>query len=282
VTMEQTDVDLFHRDGFLLLKNFYDLKKDIEPIQQGIHGILRLISEKYGLPRPDPFSPDIFDRSYAPLIAKDRRIGGEVYDAVKQIPAFQRLVSLDRHDEIFRHLRETELSGIASGGSGIRIDNPNEERFRADWHQEYPAQFRSPDGIVFWSPLVPIVQAMGPVRICVGSHRDGLRRVHLGDPKHPEKIGAYGLTLEHRDEIIESYTQIAPLALPGDLLLMDFMTLHASGTNVGDRSRWSMQFRYFNFAHPEGVERGWPGAYAEGKGVREIRPDLVVDWPKES
>ena len=49
-----------------------------------------------------------------------------------------------------------------------------------------------------------------------------------------------------------------------DLLIMDFLTLHASGHNTSRRSRWSMQSRLFNFREPTGVSHAWRGSYAAG------------------
>lgn len=268
----------FRSDGLLLLPGFYDQERDIAPIQRGIHGIIaKLIArEGLGIVQP-PFSPERFDGGYQELIAHDRRLGGEVYDAVKQIPAFMRLVAHERNERLLRELRGTDLPGLAAGGYGIRIDNPSEERFRADWHQEYPAQLRSLDGVVFWSPLIALSEELGPVRFCVGSHRDGPVRVHTRDPARPDKAGAYGLVLADRDQRVARYRQIAPLCGPGDLILVDFLTLHASGVNAGRRSRWSMQFRWFNFHEPTGVRIGWRGSYAAGVDFATVHPELLAD-----
>jgi hypothetical protein len=270
--------DAFHRDGFLLIQGFYDLERDIRPIQKGIHTIIGLLLNRYGLPfKQPPFEPETFDAGYQVLIARDRKAGGDVYDAVKQVPAFVRLVGDERHERLFRALRGTDAPGIAGGGYGIRIDNPGEERYRTDWHQEYPAQLRSVDGVVYWSPLVRLTDEMGPVRFCVGSHKGGLVRVSVGDPANPDKFGAYGLVLEDREQRVARYPQAAPLAQPGDLVIVDFLTLHASGHNRSTRSRWSMQIRYFNFREPTGIRIGWRGSFAAGVELRQVHPELVVE-----
>ncbi|MBI1280617.1 MAG: phytanoyl-CoA dioxygenase [Anaerolineaceae bacterium] len=276
LTSEQ--VKSFNEDGVLVVKDFYDLKSEIEPIQRAIHGIIRIIIQKYGLSITQaPFSPETFDNGYQEIIAINRSIGGEIYDAVKQIPAFIRLVSNERHDLLTCQLRDTDLPGIAAGGYGIRIDNPNEEKFRAVWHQEYPSQLRSLDGLVFWSSLVPVTQDIGPVIFCLGSHKKGLVRVHTKDPRNPEKTAAYALVLENEEALVASYPQVAPLTNPGDLVIIDFLTLHASGVNVGKRSRWTMQTRYFTFTEPTGVKIGWKGSFAAGVKFADIHPELVVD-----
>ncbi len=268
----------FHRDGFLVVRDFYDRPAEIEPIQRDIHAIIGILVRKHGLPvQQTPFAPETFDSGYQELIAHDRRIGGEVYDAVKQIPSFLRFTANAKHDGLMKQIRRTDLPAVAGGGYGIRIDNPFEEKFRANWHQDYPSQFRSLDGLVFWSPLVTVTEELGPVQFCIGSHKDGLAPVHTKDPRNSDKIGAYALVLQNEVERIARYKVVAPTTAPGDLVIIDFLNLHASGHNRAKRSRWSMQIRYFNFRDPTGIQLGWVGSFAAGKNIREVHPELVVD-----
>ncbi len=276
--LSTTQVKTFHEQGFLVLPQFYGVATEIEPIQRGIHAIIGLVIRSRNLPiRQQPFSSDSFDSGYREVIATDRALGGLIYDAAKQIPAFVRLIGKAEHEGIFRQLRNTDLPGVAAGGSGIRIDNPGEEKYRAPWHQEYPAQLRSLDGLIFWSPLLRITPALGPVEICVGSHKGGLVRVHTRDPANPDKGGAYALILEKEPELLARYPHVAPLTGPGDLILMDWLTLHASGMNRDSRARWAMQLRYFNFNDPTGIRIDWRGSFAAGVSLRDIHPELVID-----
>ncbi|MBI2901709.1 MAG: phytanoyl-CoA dioxygenase family protein [Planctomycetes bacterium] len=267
----------FRERGFAVVPGFYDCERDIVPILRGIHEVIGLVRSKHGLPAAPEFRLETFDEGYPELLARDRRYASEVYDAVKQIPAFVRLVTHPHHDAAFRRLRDGSLPGVAAGGYGIRVDNPGEERFRADWHQEYHAQLRSPDGITFWSTLVPLTSEMGPVRFCVGSHKAGMLRVVSRDAAHPDKTGAYGLLIENRDEVVARYSQEAPIPAPGDAVLIDFAVVHASGFNVSRRSRWTSQIRYFNFRHPVGVRIGWCGSFAAGRDFAAVHPELVAD-----
>lgn len=280
--LSPTQVKEFRKNGVLVVSDFYDKKAIVEPIQKGVYDIVGLLIDKYTLDIDRPaFSPETFDAGYRELIATDRGYGGEVYDAVKQIPAFMRLVSSHLHEDLFRELRASSIPGLAAGGYGIRIDNPYEDKFKANWHQEYPAQLRSPDGIVFWTPLLTVSEDMGPVEFCLCSHVDGAVPVLTRDPRNPEKQGAYSLTLENESELIEHYEHIAPLTKPGDLVIIDFMTLHASGDNRSDRSRWTIQFRYFNYNDATGIGHGWKGSYAAGVDFRSVHPELCADQAQE-
>ncbi len=276
--LSQQQVEQFNRDGFLILKSFYNAKTQIEPIQRGVHKIIGILIRKHNLPIvQQPFQPHTFDSGYQELIAQDRKLGAEVYDAVKQIPSFVRLVCCEQHDELMMQIRNTDLPGVAAGGYGIRIDNPFEEKFRANWHQDYPSQFRSIDGLVYWSPLVELTEDLGPLQVAVASHRDGIAPLMTKDPENPEKTGAYALRLHKEEERLGRYQKTSVVLSPGDLLILDFLNLHASGYNRGNRSRWSMQIRYFNFNDPTGQKLNWIGSFAAGKNIREVHPELIVD-----
>lgn len=276
--LNEQQITEFHRDGFIVLKGFYDLAQDILNIQSAIYNIIGLVISKYNLSiTRQKFSAAHFDSGFQELIYANRSYGAEVYDAVKQIPAFIKLLGHPAHEKLFLQLRSEAIPAVAAGGFGIRIDNPNEDIFRANWHQEYPAQLRSIDGLVYWSPLVPITKNMGPVNICPGSHTDGPLPVYTKDPNNPEKKGAYSLRLANEEELLAKHSQTAPLINPGDLIIMDFLVLHASGLNRSKRSRWSMQFRYFNFANPIGLSYGWQGSYAENKNFCNIHPELCIN-----
>ena len=266
--------DSFREHGILLLKNFYDVKSQVAPILEGIRRIVELVCCKYQVEAPTDTPHQAMTEGFMALIQRDRAYGGEVYDAVKQIPEFMQLVSDPLNSIVFRELRPASIPGLAAGGYGIRIDCPGETIFRALWHQEFPAQLRSLDGIVYWSPLVPIRPSLGPVQICIGSHREGIVPVH----SEPDSVqqGAYALRLVDEAERLARYQQQAPLTEPGDLLLMDFLTLHQSGENVDVYPRWSIQFRYFNFADPLGVKIGWKGSFAGGQDFRAILGDAGV------
>ena len=237
--LTKQQIDAFSMQGYLIIKGFYDLEHDIEPIQYGIWKILNIIFKKYNIKvERKPFSRTTFDYGYQKLIAINRKYGGEVYDAIKQIPSFMRMVSLEKNSEIFMQIRDSAMPGIAAAGYGIRIDNPNEEQYRSLWHYEYRDQLRSIDGVVFWSPLIPITSDLGPVQICPQSHQGGLRRSFVSAPDSSEKTGAYAMRLENESALLDQYEVVAPLSEPGDLILIDFLTLHSSGNNISRRSRW--------------------------------------------
>ncbi|MEO0399414.1 MAG: phytanoyl-CoA dioxygenase family protein [Pseudomonadota bacterium] len=262
----------FRRDGFALLRGFYDLDSEIRPVQRQIAELIGLVAEKHGLAAPIASAHQAMTAGMAALIAADRRLGGVVYDAVKQIPAFCRLVSSEKSLTLFETLRPGALSAIAAGGFGVRIDHPNEDKFRTFWHQEFHGQLRSPGGVVFWSPLLPVDETMGPVALAIGSHSEGALPVY--DDVAGGRAGAYALRLADEDAALAGRDIVRPLTEPGDLLAIDFLTLHRSGLNRAAHARWSMQFRYYDFLEPVGRTIDWAGSYAAGTGFAALFPAL--------
>ncbi|MEM9012106.1 MAG: phytanoyl-CoA dioxygenase family protein [Pseudomonadota bacterium] len=276
--LDREVLEHFCAKGYAVLPGFYDAATQIAPIHEGIRFIVEALAEKYGVTASTGTVEEALGPGLVALGQADRRYVSEVYDAVKQIPAFMALVADPRNAAIFEALRPGAQAGLAAGGYGIRIDLPAEETFRALWHQEFPAQLRSPDGIVFWSPLVEITPELGPVQICEGSHAEGLVPVYQDDGG-VGKSGAYALRLTDEEARLARYAHVAPLSRPGDLILMDFMTLHQSGRNVASVPRWSMQFRYFNFADPVGRRLSWKGSFAAGVDFSDVMPELAAKSP---
>lgn len=279
--MDQNDLDhaSFERNGFLVLKGFYDVQRDIEPIRASIRDLVELIARKHGLNVPCATAEQAMTEGYRAIIAADRSWGAEIYDAIKQIPAYMQLVANPRNAALFEALRPGSFPGLAGQSYGIRIDNPGEEKFRSIWHQEFPGQLRSLDGIVFWSPLLSMSQRMGPVELSVGSHKGGLFPT-IFDDGGVGRYGAYSLRIEREEEILARYGKTSPLTEAGDLLVMDFLTLHQSGWNASDRPRWSMQFRYFNFNDPTGQKICWQGSYTAGVDPTDLLSRLFSELRK--
>ena len=270
--------EAFHDNGYLVLPGFYDYEAEIRPIQLAIQDLIRIIAEDAGIDAPCDTPEAALSNGVSALVANDRSLGGRLYDAVKQIPEFVALVASPRNRDLFRRLRPGSVPGIAAAGFGIRMDLPGEDRFRAFWHQEFPAQLRSLDGIVFWSPLISIVPDLGPVEIARKSHLAGPLPVYddLGDG---DREGAYRLRLANEAEVLSGYDIVAPCTEPGDCIVIDYLTLHQSGRNVSDQARWSIQFRYFNFLDPTGRRVEWTGSFRAGRQFEEFFPDLRVEKP---
>ncbi len=259
--------DTFERDGFVVLRQWLDLEREVEPLQRELGMLIEHAARACGTRYDLPDDSAEFDRGYLELVAAHPEVQPLVYDMAKNLVAFQRLIVSERLAGLFRALRGTQLAGTAPGSNGVRIDRPGDDRRLAPWHQEFQYQFRSLDGVTFWMPLVPVTAEMGPVVLARGSHRSGVEPLVdvSGRGESEMASGAYqSLRLEDEVSIPQRYELCAPTSRPGDLFAFDFLTLHASGANVGTRARWTVQVRYFNFSDEYGASIRWMGGLKHG------------------
>lgn len=277
VHISQEQIKQFDTEGYLLLNNFY-AEDDINAICHAIYLIIGEVIDEHGLMIERlPYHPIRFDDGYIEIIRRDRRLGSVIYDAVKQIPAFVRLVADWRNEQLFKLLRRGSLPGLAGNGFGIRINNPAEEKFRAAWHQEYPHQLRSRNGIVFWAPLLKVEPDMGPVDILPGSHTEGMLPMTKISSGPDGQAGTYAMRLLNEEQYAKKYPMHAPCTAPGDLLLMNFDVIHRSGKNISNRALWSMQYRLFDFTESVGRKNGWVGSFGAGVDFSKFHPELLLN-----
>lgn len=269
-------INFFHGNGYLVLENFYSHEL-IKPIHIAINKIIEIFCRKNNIncqviPR-DLINHENFDNHILDLVIHREEIS-KLYDAVKQVPTFVNLSSSMRNQKIFEALYPNSCVGYASGGNGIRIDLPHETKFLFDWHQDFPYQLRSSNGLVFWSPLCKITSENGPLEVVIKSHKKGVLPLYYEE--NDKQTKTYRLRIKNWEQHIED-SKIKKIFLnPGDLLIFDFMTVHKSGYNLGIKPRWSMQFRLFNFIDDFGQKINWSGGYAAKQDIEKIMPELFT------
>src|SRR5256885_5093419 len=152
--MTPKEIETYKRDGFIVLREFYDLEREIEPIRRDIHRLVSMVIEDHGLPFRSTFrTADEFDEGVAYLLTCRRDLVSVVYDTIKRLPSYIRLACDRRHETVAERLLGTPFVGFANRGYGIRMDNPSEDDFLTQLHQDYVNQLCSPRGVVFWSPF---------------------------------------------------------------------------------------------------------------------------------
>ncbi|MEP7365553.1 MAG: phytanoyl-CoA dioxygenase family protein [Acidobacteriota bacterium] len=266
-SLTQEQLNFWDENGYLVLKGFYDVTREIVPIQEDVRRVMGLVRGHGGLRQ----AHGEFDEGLAEMARNCRDAAAVVYDAMKRLPTYVQLTASAKHGEIASHLLRSPFIGFAPRGYGIRLDHPGEGKFLTQLHQDYTSQLISPKGVVFWSPLRRVTKELGPVVLYPGSHRLGVQRI--------EKCGegSYGLRLPNDDELRQQFTPVAPEPDVGDAVVIDFLLLHESSPNRSDRTRWAMICRYFDFTDPVGISHGWKGGLAEGNSFERIHPELT-EW----
>lgn len=91
--INEEQIKNFNENGVLVLRNFYNYEEDINPIQHDIHKIIDITISKYNLDiKRESFNGETFFNGYLDVIKYNRSYGGDIYDAVKQLPSFIGLI----------------------------------------------------------------------------------------------------------------------------------------------------------------------------------------------
>jgi len=264
------ETDFFRKYGYLYVEDFYDYETEIHPIRENIFRLIGMISEQKGVSVAHRrFDEEDFDQGLSCLIRDFRPSVGTLYDAVKKLPNYIRLAASSKHDSYARLLLGSDFVGFANRGYGIRMDNPGEDHYRTQLHQDYVSQLCSQNSIVFWSPLRDVVADMGPLVFYPESHRSGVFPIlKIGG-------GSQGLVIDGAESVVSQFPRLNPEVPAGDCILMHALLLHESGLNRSTRTRWSMISRYFDFTDATGRSINWKGGLQEGHAFETVHPELT-------
>ena len=234
----------YERDGFVVLKDIID-DRDLNPIRNFIKAKVDAYSrELYTEGKlSSHYEDEPFERRYAAICqALDilprnwsfGMFGREFYD----------LYNLPGVLDVLRLLLGPEVSNI--GTPALRTKLPGSVITSFPWHQDSQYLDQSTIGkkekhtgglhmVTVWVPLVEATIENGCCWVIPGSHRWGLLD------------GARGADSNVRmEEDVETRGTPVPIPLkPGGALFMTNLCVHTSKVNTTQKSRWSIDFRYF-------------------------------------
>ncbi|MDB2603306.1 phytanoyl-CoA dioxygenase family protein [Planktomarina temperata] len=266
--LSQEDRINFCQNGFLHIKNFYP-ESLISDLKNKISLIIDKIAENADIDFQNVVLSDHFDAKLEFLLQKDRALVSTIYDAVKKIPECIQLASYKPHQDVTSYLLETDLPGFCPRGWGLRMDNPSEDEFSTQLHQDFSSQLTSSAGLVFWTPLREVNEDLGPMKVYKGSHKEGIMNLKISGH------GSKGLIIAD-ETVAERYEVVLAKCKPRDAIVLSFLTLHESSPNRSKFTRWSMLSRYFDFDNSVGREIGWRGGLQENNNFSELFPNLVI------
>ena len=234
----------YERDGFVVVRDIID-NRDLNPIRNFIKAKVDAYSrELYTEGKlSSHYEDEPFERRYAAICqALDilprnwsfGMFGREFYD----------LYNFPGVLDVLRLLLGSEVSNI--GTPALRTKLPGSVITSFPWHQDSQYLDQSTIGkkekhtgglhmVTVWVPLVEATIENGCCWVIPGSHRWGLLD------------GARGADSNVRmEEDVETRGTPVPIPLkPGGALFMTNLCVHTSKVNTTQKSRWSIDFRYF-------------------------------------
>ncbi len=235
-------------DGYLLIRGLHDREAVMKARRQMFEKLAALQTFAPGAP--------LMDGVINPASDKDSNFWDIVSDLTES-PAFQQVVSHGPIMDFFtRFLGGPSLTFdfkwlrlVGKGqATGAHIDVVYMGRGTSNLY-------------TCWTPLGDIPLEMGPLAVCVGSHREpGFARMRETYGKMDvDRDHVQGWFSEDPKEIVDHFggRWATTSFQAGDLLIFGMFTMHASLVNISDRYRLSCDTRYQPAS--EAVDERWVG-----------------------
>lgn len=241
--LSQTQVDHFHREGYLIVENLFsdeELQPVIDEISADLDQRCREAVAKGELSRT--YEEYGFEHRLAYVDHENANISKSMWDMKLVLPSFFHLMTNPKLLDVAEQFCGPEL--IASSVYRLRPKVPTHAWSPVPWHQDSAYLEAYCDfGLMLtvWVPLIDADQERGCVWVMPRVHKGGLF-FH-----HPDEQGHYLIIPE--SEFAGHKPVCAPVKKGGVLLLTN-RTPHASFENKTDIVRWSIDLRYQNAALP--------------------------------
>ena len=255
----------FNKDGFLILKNFFDkeILREIytEARQLFAVQIKRILGKTVDINNSNEFEQamfEFFEKDFTAFVNTGKQT--------------QHLISMHRlgtDEKILGLLKELgyEFPTIAVRPA-MQFNSRHLSKGGSHWklgaHQDWRTGQGSLDSVVLWFPLVDCGADLGSLQIITASHTGGLMKA--------DTTGYLGSIQEEIPE--DKYVQTE--FETGDLLIFSAFLIHRSGENITQNIRWSIQLRYNNIAETTFQERGFPMPYIYKPEENLVTPDFPL------
>lgn len=123
----------------------------------------------------------------------------------------------------------------------IRIDMPNDAKYRQPWHQDWRSGQGSLNAVTVWVPLHDVTAEHGAIDFIPGSHLLGYKPIDvIGNP----------MRFLMRDPPLDSAPRVTATLQRGECILFSQFLIHQSGTNISGTPRFTSQFRFADRSDP--------------------------------
>jgi len=174
---------------------------------------------------------NIVQKNIATTASLNRQAISTLYDETKNMTSFFNLITCQEVIESAKLLMNTCHPRLGKDSVGMRIDFGSETKYNTLPHQEFPSFPYSLTGLVAWISLTETSAITGGIDVAPGSHKLGVlplkgdmaeqqARLERGDLQFAQKASSIP------EEIVSSLSFKSVESSPGDIIFMDFLTVH--------------------------------------------------------
>ena len=244
--LSQEQVRFFQENGFLKVENLID-KKRIDVISKTVLMLAQKFSKGYfeGISEENIFENQKFHDAMIKLKKENPVVFGMIYDSLQGSLALDALLMDEEMQKAVSQLTNEDIHNHSFVNTYVRLDVPNDNKNRLDWHQDFCSSEHVLDhrnGLVAWIPLVDTNKKNGTIVLCLKSHNE----LNAKDMVVNERLSAnHSEYLFFPDSIADKYEKIPIDTKIGDVIFIPMTITHRSGTNTSNHVRFTALGRYY-------------------------------------
>ena len=163
---------------------------------------------------------------------------------------FNNLFNDKKLQEICSEILKMKGKDLIIAEPQLRVDEPKNEKFSLDWHQDVSHYNQDPSGknsLVLNLIVQNHTKEMGTPLIKIGSHKSGVQKF---TEKKKIKKSKVSQLIPNKKYLNKNFNVTYVNSKPGDIVIYDMRLLHKSGLNISDKIRVSVISRAFNPRSP--------------------------------
>jgi ectoine hydroxylase-related dioxygenase (phytanoyl-CoA dioxygenase family) len=238
--------NIFESNGYIILKKII-LKKKISQIQKVIFNRAKIYLNNNKSFKS--FNDINFHKDLIKLKIKNPKRFGSFYDSIQKSLEIYSIMTDEKLISEVSSITKLKKENLSINGENIRIDIPNDKLHSLNWHQDRSYYFQNRDGnkgLVLWIPLINITKKIGPLKACAKSHKLGFVS------NYQKKTSNRQFSTQRIVSFDEKKFKVSSLKVNcGDAILLNKNTIHASGKNISNLIRFSLQIRVHDLMDPD-------------------------------
>jgi ectoine hydroxylase-related dioxygenase (phytanoyl-CoA dioxygenase family) len=225
------DNPTFDANGLVVAR--LDIKKELETILRDVFDVFSFIRSQVSS-KTVKKDEDVID-----FYQENQKMQ---FQALKQCWNLPSIMAIGNNGQILNLVRKLGIKHpLLQLPPLFRCDMPVEKQSIFHQHQDYTYNLGSLNSVTVWIPLADVGVDEGALKVVPGSHKAGI---------YPHKDGI--ITGSFAFEFVQY-----PMSF-GDVLAFNQKLVHASGRNISQKIRFSIQIRYTDLECKDFISRGWP------------------------
>ena len=271
--LKKLKLDLKNK-GYTIVKNYFRINQ-INLIKKDFFILSKKLFDYHVKDKRVNFKikKDGFD-SYINYCYKKNNFNSRFYEVVKKLPSFLNLIFSKKNFSLLNNIDKNAKWGMLNKAFGFRFDYPRNNIFTTQLHQDYTSNLGSSSGFVFISSLSKISKNDGAIKVYPGTHKLGLQKIKMS--KNIKLRKTRRVLLADEKEIKKKFKFNYVFMNPGDLLIIDFLTLHESSQNKSKRTRITFISRYIDFFSGTGTEIFYSDGEQANIYIGKCHKNLIV------